>query len=88
MSLFTGSVVYLLIWWLALFVMLPIGTKPVDLDTEDGGWRGAPANPRLGRKLIGTTILAAIVWLVVWAVMETGWISFRDGWWAYLGPGS
>ncbi|NKC31363.1 DUF1467 family protein [Falsiroseomonas selenitidurans] len=88
MGWFAGAVVYLLIWWTALFIVLPIGTRPVDAAVEDGGWRGAPEKPLLGRKLIGTTVLAAILWLGVWGVVESGWISFRDGWWAYTGPGS
>lgn len=89
MDWFTGTIVYLLIWWLALFCVLPIGTRPVeDADPEAGGWRGAPAKPMLGRKLIGTTILAAILWVGVEMVIQSGWISFREGWFAYEGPAS
>ena len=87
MDWFTGIVVYLLIWWTALFCVLPIGTRPVDADAEDGGWRGTPARPLLLRKVIGTTALSAVLWLGVYGVVESGWVSFRDGWWAYQGPG-
>jgi predicted secreted protein len=84
---FTGIVVYLLIWWLALFCVLPIGTRPVaEADPDAGGWRGAPRKPMLGRKLIGTTLLAAVLWLGVFALIESELISFRDGWLAYEGP--
>jgi predicted secreted protein len=89
MTWFTGVVVYLLIWWTALFAVLPIGTRPVeDADPEAGGWRGAPARPLLGRKLIGTTVVAAVLWLGAYALIESDLVSFRDGWFAYLGPGS
>ena len=87
MDWFTGIIVYLLIWWTALFCVLPIGTRPVDVDPTDGGWRGAPARPLLLRKVIGTTVLAAVIWLGVHLIVESGWVSFRDGWWAYEGPG-
>jgi predicted secreted protein len=84
---FTGIVVYLLIWWLALFCVLPIGTRPVEqADPDAGGWRGAPAKPMLGRKLLGTTVLAAILWLGAYALIESDLISFREGWMAYEGP--
>ncbi|WP_237216194.1 DUF1467 family protein [Falsiroseomonas oryziterrae] len=86
MDWFTGVVVYLLIWWTALFAVLPIGTKPVeDPDPEAGGWRGAPARPLLGRKVIGTTVLAGVLWLGVYAVIESGLVSFREGFFAYEG---
>lgn len=86
MDWFTGSVVYLLIWWTALFAVLPIGTKPVeDADPQAGGWRGAPARPLILRKVVGTTVLATVLWLGVYGLINSGWISFREGWFAYEG---
>ncbi len=80
MTIFTGSIVYLLIWWVALFCVLPIGTKPdADGSLEMGGWRGAPKAARMGWKILGTTILSAVIWLAIWGVIESGWLSFRDG---------
>jgi predicted secreted protein len=88
MNWFTGIVVYLLIWWTVLFAVLPIGTRPIEeADPEAGGWRGAPQRPLLGRKVIGTTVLATVLWLGVFALVESDWLSFREGWLAYQGPG-
>ena len=87
MDVFTGVIVYLLIWWTALFCVLPIGTRPVaHADPETGGWRGAPAAPRLGQKVIGTTVLSAVLWVGVYALIQSDLVSFRDGWFAYQGP--
>jgi predicted secreted protein len=87
MDWFTGIIVYLLIWWTALFAVLPIGTKPVDsADPEAGGWRGAPARPLLGRKIVATTLVSAVLWLGAYALIESDLVSFRDGWLAYEGP--
>lgn len=88
MTWFLGVIVYLLLWWTALFIVLPIGTKPVDSAPEDGGWRGAPERPLIFRKVMGTTVLAAVLWLGVFAIMESGLVDFREGWWAYSGPDS
>jgi predicted secreted protein len=87
MDWFTGIIVYLLIWWVALFAVLPIGTKPVaEADPEAGGWRGAPARPLLGRKVIATTVVAAVLWLGAYALITSDLVSFREGWFAYQGP--
>ena len=81
MGWFLGFVVYALIWWTALFAVLPIGVRPdAKGDVEAGGWRGTPTKLNLGRKLIGTTILSAVLWLGVYALIESNWISFRDPW--------
>lgn len=81
MGVFVGFVVYALIWWTLLFCILPIGVQPQAQGVvEEGGWRGAPAAPRLGRKILWTTLLSGVIWLGIWALVESDLISFRDAW--------
>lgn len=87
MTWFTGVVVYLLVWWTVLFCMLPIGTRPVsEADPAIGGWRGTPAAAHLLRKAIATTVASAIIWVGIWALVESEWLSFRSGPWALPAP--
>lgn len=79
MGWFTGLIVYALVWWTALFAVLPMWTRPVaDADPETG-WRGAPARTLMGRKLIVTTLVSAVIWAVIYALVESEWLSFRSG---------
>lgn len=80
MDWFTAGVVYVLIWWVVLFAVLPFGTRPIDVPPEAGGWRGAPERPLLGRKLLATTLIAALLWLGAMALIRSDWLSFRHGW--------
>jgi predicted secreted protein len=80
MNWFTGVVLYVLIWWTALFAVLPFGTKPVADADPATGWRGAPERPRMLMKAIATTLIAAVIWLACYVVITSGWISFRSGW--------
>ena len=82
MNWFTGSVVYVLIWWLVLFAVLPVGTRPAEQPDAATGWRGAPENPRLWRKVITTTIIAGVIWGAVDLLILSDWISFRHGYFA------
>ena len=82
MNWFTGVVLYVLIWWTALFAVLPIGTRPVEEADEATGWRGAPQKPQLLRKIIITTLVAAVVWFGAWLLITSPYISFRHGWFA------
>jgi predicted secreted protein len=77
---FTAGVLYVLIWWVVLFAMLPIGTNVVADADPATGWRGTPEKPRMGRKVLWTTIAATLIWGVFIVVQSTGWISFRSGW--------
>lgn len=80
MNWFTGVVLFVIIWWTALFAVLPLGTHPVQDPDNVSGWRGAPENPNLMRKVIVTTIVTAIIWLGVFAVVKSDYLSFRHGW--------
>lgn len=80
MNWFTGIVLYVMIWWTSLFAVLPFGTQPVTDHREvPGGWRGAPARPRLLLKVAVTTVLAALIWTVCYLVITSHYLSFRSG---------
>ncbi|MCS6890892.1 MAG: DUF1467 family protein [Rhodovarius sp.] len=80
MNWFTGLVVFVLVWWTALFIALPIGVRPdATGESTPGGWRGAPLQPRLGQKLAITTVIAVVVWLGIWWLTGQDWASFRSG---------
>jgi len=81
MSPVSGVVVYLLIWWVVLFAVLPIGTSPdPEADPTTGGWRGAPRRPQLMRKVIITTLVSALLWAGTYILITGTWLSFRTGW--------
>lgn len=69
MDWFTGIATYLLIWWVVLFTVLPLGAHAPETP-EHGHDRGAPAVPNLKRKFILTTGLAFVVWAILEAVIE------------------
>ena len=68
MTLVTILAVYLVVWWLALFVVLPWGvrTQGEDADTVLGTPSSAPSRPMLVRKAIATSILAAVIVAALW----------------------
>ena len=80
MPLVTGIAVYFVTWWIVLFAILPLGTRPVTDADSQSGWRGAPEQPQLLRKALITTVVAAIVWSGIYLLVTSGWISFRHGW--------
>jgi predicted secreted protein len=72
----TGIMVYLVTWWIALFMVLPLGVRRVE-DPGRGQERGAPERPDLVRKAIITTVLAAVLWIVFYGFYQADILSFR-----------
>ncbi|HVJ51251.1 MAG TPA: DUF1467 family protein [Aliidongia sp.] len=76
MNWFTGIIVYVIIWWLVIFCVLPIGVKPAD-EAHLGHDAGAPANPRMGFKVLLTTGITTVLFGIVYYLIVSDWISFR-----------
>jgi Predicted secreted protein len=72
----TGIMVYLVIWWIALFMVLPLGVRRVE-NPGRGEERGAPERPDLVRKAIITTIVAAVLWMAFYGLYQADVLSFR-----------
>jgi len=73
MTGFTAVAVYLTIWWVVLFTILPIGVQShaeAGIDKGDGGDPGAPVDPKLKRKFFTTTWVSAVVYGIVWLVVH------------------
>ena len=77
MGWISGIFVYFLIWWVVLFAVLPWGVRVPD-NPEPGHAPSAPINPHMGLKVIATTVVSAVIWVVVWYVIDSGWISLRS----------
>ena len=63
MSWVFGAAVFFLIWWLALFAMLPFGVRTQDDegDVTLGTVASAPGGPHMGKAVVRATLIALAV---------------------------
>jgi methylmalonyl-CoA/ethylmalonyl-CoA epimerase len=73
----TGIVVYVLTWWVTLFAVLPLWVTPAEPD-DPGHAVGAPRRPRLLLKIALTTLVSAVIWVGIYALVASPWFSFRE----------
>lgn len=80
MTITTGLAIYFVIWWLVLFAVLPWGVRSQEEHGEVsvGTDPGAPAIPHLGKKLLWTTAVAAMVFAAVYVIYVNRWITLDD----------
>ena len=62
----TGFAIYFVMWWIVLFLTLPFGIRSQHEDGEGspGTDPGAPVTTGMGRKLIWTTVISAVLFVV------------------------
>jgi predicted secreted protein len=69
-SIATAFAIYFVMWWIVLFVTLPFGVRSQHEDGEGvpGSDPGAPIASQMGRKLIWTTAISAVIFAIAnWA---------------------
>jgi len=62
-SIVSWIAIYLVVWWIAIFAVLPIGVRSQDEmgTVTPGSDPGAPVAPKLMMKAVITTIIAALI---------------------------
>ncbi len=80
MGIMSGLVLYAVIWFVVLFVVLPIGLRTQGDEDEivKGTQAGAPANFRIKRTMVIVSLVAFACWAVVATIILTGAITVRD----------
>jgi len=77
MDIVSSIVVYILLWWWVFFMTLPFGAKP-SAELVPGQAPSAPEKPRIVRKMLITSGIAVILFVIVDAIIASGIFSFRD----------
>ena len=78
----TGSIiVYVLIWWIIFFSVLPVGiqsNKEKFKEKIEGIDPGAPINPKIGKKFLITTLITSIIFIVIYYLVKFNLLNLRE----------
>ena len=78
----TGSIiVYVLIWWIIFFSVLPVGiqsNKEKFRERVEGIDPGAPNNPKILKKFLITTIITSIIFIVIYYLVRFNLLNLRE----------
>lgn len=80
MGITSALVLFAVIWFMTLFVVLPLGMKTQgDVgDVVPGTHAGAPHDLNMKRKLKLTTFIAVILFVIIAGIILSGVIEIRD----------
>ena len=72
------AIIYIIIWWIVFFAILPIDVnreKPVKIDGEDPG---SPENPKMLKKFIYSTGITTIIFIIIYLLMKFEYLNLRN----------
>ena len=78
-SISTAFAIYFVLWWIVLFLTLPFGVRSQHEDGEGapGTDPGAPIVCHMGRKLIWTTVISAIIFASAMLAFNAGYFNIE-----------
>ena len=77
----TGAIiVYICIWWIVFFSVLLIGIKLQNVEFKDDlreNDLGVPKNPRIAKKFLITTLIASIIFSVIYYLTINNYLNLK-----------
>jgi predicted secreted protein len=76
-SITFGFAVYVVLWWLVLFMVLPWGVQSQAErgKTVRGSERGAPVKPLMLKKIVATSVIAAVLLAIGYGLWYGGFVE-------------
>ena len=74
----TGSlIIFVLIWWIIFFSLLPIDVERKHKEMVEGADKGSPENPKIIKKIIYTTIITLIIFIGIFMLVKYDYLNLR-----------
>tara|TARA_B100001057_G_scaffold200534_1_gene201253 strand:+ start:894 stop:1139 length:246 start_codon:yes stop_codon:yes gene_type:complete len=78
MSITGLAIIYIIIWWIVFFAILPIDVERKKLIKIDGEDPGSPENPKMLKKFIFCTVITTILFLIIYILMKFEYLNLRN----------
>ena len=80
MAITSAIVLFAVLWFMVLFVVLPLRLKTQGDAGEivPGTHAASPVDAQIGRRFAVTTAVTVVLWIVCFAVITSGWIGVED----------
>ena len=78
MSIIGLAIIYIIIWWIVFFAILPIDvnrTKTVKIDGEDPG---SPENPKMLKKFLYCTGITTVIFIIIYLLIKFEYLNLRN----------
>jgi predicted secreted protein len=71
------AIIYIIIWWIVFFTILPIDVnrqKPIKINGEDSG---SPENPKMLKKFIYCTGITTVIFVIIYLLIKYEYLNLR-----------
>ena len=77
MSVTGLAIIYIIIWWIVFFVILPIDVNRQKFLKIDGEDAGSPENPKMLKKFIYCTSITTVIFMIIYLLIKYEYLNLR-----------
>ena len=78
MSITGLAIIYIIIWWIVFFAILPIDVERNKIIKVEGEDPGSPENPKMLKKFIYYTGITTILFIIIYLLMKFEYLNLRN----------
>ena len=72
------AIIYIIIWWIVFFAILPIDVERKKIVKVDGEDPGSPENPKMLKKFLYCTGITTIIFITIYLLMKFEYLNLRN----------
>ena len=72
------AIIYIIIWWIVFFSILPIDVNRNRKFLVPANDRGAPENPKMLKKFIYCTVITSFIFLIIYILIKYEYLNLRN----------
>ena len=72
------AIIYIIIWWIVFFAILPIDVNRIKSQKIEGEDPGSPENPKILKKFIYCTGITTILFTIIYLLMKFEYLNLRN----------
>ena len=77
MSVTGLAIIYIIIWWIVFFTILPIDVNRQKFTKIDGEDTGSPENPKMLKKFFYCTGITTVIFMIIYLLIKYEYLNLR-----------
>ena len=71
------AIIYIIIWWIVFFIILPIDVNRLKSLKIEGEDTGSPENPKMLKKFIYCTGITSVIFVIIYLLIKYEYLNLR-----------
>ena len=72
------AIIYIIIWWIVFFAILPIDVERKKIIKVEGEDPGLPENPKMIKKFVYCTGITTVLFILIYLLMKFEYLNLRN----------